>query len=127
MQARSIQLSLLLILVTVALGLAIRFAPLGLPSGVVKYGGSTLWAIAIYWAVSSTFGSIRLIYLVFISGALASIVELFKLYHSPNVDAFRLTLPGILLLGRYFSFWDILAYWTGIALAAVLDSRLRKA
>jgi beta-N-acetylhexosaminidase len=65
------------------------------------------------------------VYLSFLSGAFATIVVFFKLYHSPGLDAFRLTLPGILLLGRYFSLWDILAYWTGIALAAVLDSRLR--
>jgi hypothetical protein len=61
-----------------------------------------------------------------LAGALASIVEVFKLYHSPRLDAFRATLPGVLLLGRYFSLWDILAYWSGIAMAAVLDSRLRR-
>jgi len=125
MRERSIPVSLLLILVTVALGLAIRFAPIGLPAGLVKYGGSMLWATMIYWIVSSLLGSSRLVCLAFLTGALATIVEFFKLYHSPGLDAFRLTLPGILLLGRYFSLWDILAYWTGIALAAVLDSRLR--
>jgi beta-N-acetylhexosaminidase len=66
-----------------------------------------------------------LIYLVVLAGVLASAIEVFKLYQSPRMDAFRLTLPGILLLGRYFSFWDILAYWIGIAAAAFLDARLR--
>jgi hypothetical protein len=116
---------LFLIFLTIAAGLSIRFAPMGLPAGVVKYGGSILWAVMIYWIVSSTFGSIRLIYLVVLAGVLASAIEVFKLYQSPRMDAFRLTLPGILLLGRYFSFWDILAYWIGIAAAAFLDARLR--
>ena len=80
----------------------------------------------IYWTVSSLLGSSRLLYLAFLAGILATAVEFFKLFHSPGLDAFRLTLPGILLFGRYFSLWDILAYWTGIALAAVLDSRIRR-
>lgn len=111
---------------TVAAGLAIRFAPLGLPTPIVKYGGSMLWAITMYWIASSLLGSGRLLSIALLSGVLASIVEFFKLYHSPELDAFRLTLPGILLLGRFFSVWDILAYWTGIAAAAVLDARLRR-
>jgi hypothetical protein len=126
MPPRSLPASLLLVLATVALGLAIRFASIGLPAGVVKYGGSILWAAMIYWIVSSLLGSSRLLYLAFLAGILATAVEFFKLFHSPGLDAFRLTLPGILLFGRYFSLWDILAYWTGIALAAVLDSRIRR-
>jgi hypothetical protein len=47
------------------------------------------------------------------------------LYHSPELDAFRLTLPGILLLGRFFSAWDILAYWSAIAAGVLLDRRIR--
>jgi len=126
MQARSFPLSLALVMGTVAAGLAIRFAPLGLPTPIVKYGGSMLWAITMYWIASSLLGSGRLLSIALLSGVLASIVEFFKLYHSPELDAFRLTLPGILLLGRFFSVWDILAYWTGIAAAAVLDARLRR-
>jgi hypothetical protein len=112
---------------TVTAGLAIRFAPMGLPAGVAKYGGSMLWASMIYWIISSLAGSWRLPPVALLAGILATAVEFFKLYHSPGLDAFRLTLPGILLLGRFFSVWDILAYWTGIAAAAVLDARLRGA
>jgi len=52
-------------------------------------------------------------------------VEFLKLYHAPWLDAFRLTLPGILVLGRHFSLWDILAYWIAICLGAYLDRMLR--
>jgi hypothetical protein len=61
------------------------------------------------------------------SGTIATGVEFFKLYRSQGMDAFRLTLPGTLLLGRYFSVWDIVAYWLAIALAALLDNKLRGA
>ena len=53
MPPRSIVLSLVLMLATVSGSLVVRFAPLGLPQFVVKYGGSTLWALMVYWIVSA--------------------------------------------------------------------------
>ena len=76
----------------------------------------------IYWIVSTLLGSSRLLTAALISGAIGTAVEFFKLYHSPGLDAFRLTLPGILLLGRYFSVRDIVAYWIAICAGAALDS-----
>jgi hypothetical protein len=48
-------------------------------------------------------------------------VELFRLVHFPSLDAFRLTLPGALLLGRIFSVWNMVAYGVGIALGVSFD------
>jgi hypothetical protein len=56
-----------------------------------------------------------------ISAVIALAVELFRLVHTPALDAFRLTLAGALLLGRIFSPWDLLAYGVGIMLAVGLD------
>ena len=56
-----------------------------------------------------------------ISAAIAVAAELFRLIHTPALDAFRLTLAGALLLGRIFSPWDMLAYGIGIILAMGLD------
>jgi hypothetical protein len=61
---------------------------------------------------------------VLLAGLLATTVEVFKLYHSPALDAFRLTIPGILLLGRIFSVWDIVAYLLAISAGAFVDSQL---
>lgn len=127
MRARPLGLSVILVLITVAAGLAVRFAPLGLPPFVIKYGGSTLWALMIYWIASTILPGWRLRDVVVLSGCLATAVEFLKLYHSPGLDAFRLTLPGILLLGRFFSIWDILAYWCAIVAGAIVDRRLRPA
>lgn len=55
------------------------------------------------------------------SAAIAVAVELFRLVHTPALDAFRLTLAGALLLGRIFSPWDMVAYGMGIILAMALD------
>jgi hypothetical protein len=51
----------------------------------------------------------------------AGLVESVRLYHSPGLDAFRLTLAGVLLLGRVFSWWHLVAYWAAIAVVSLLD------
>jgi len=42
------------------------------------------------------------------------------------MDAFRLTLPGMILLGRTFSVRDIVAYWVAIGVAAWVDGGIRR-
>jgi hypothetical protein len=55
------------------------------------------------------------------AAGIAVCVELFRLVHTPWLDAFRLTLAGALLLGRIFSPWDMVAYGFGIILGMLLD------
>ena len=125
MRPRPLLLSLSLMCATVIAGLVLRFAPVGLPSGIVKYGGSTMWALMIYWVVSTLLPRWRLPAAGLVATIIATAVEFGKLYRSPWLDAFRLTLPGILLLGKYFSCWDIVAYWLAIAFGVLADRKLR--
>jgi hypothetical protein len=125
MKPRPLRSSLALFVATVVAGLAVRMAPLGLPTVVVKYGGSMLWAVMIYWIASTALARWRLPVVGLVAGAVATGVEFFKLYRSPGMDAFRLTLPGMILLGRYFSVRDIAAYWVAIGIAVWLDERIR--
>jgi hypothetical protein len=124
---RPLFLSLALIAATVLAGLAVRFAHIGLPGSAVKYGGSMLWALMIYWIVSTLRPALRPLTAAVWAGIITTAIEFFKLYHAPSLDAFRLTLPGILLLGRIFSAGDILSYWIAIACGLLIDSRLRRA
>lgn len=130
MRGRPPALSALLIVATIAAGRIIRLAPLGLPNAPVKYGGSLLWALMIYWIVSSICPAWPLKRGALVSSAIALCVELFKLYHAPHLDAFRLTLPGKLLLGRVFSLWDLVAYAVAIMVGFLADravqSRIRR-
>jgi hypothetical protein len=123
-RSRPIAQSFVLMVATMIAGLTIRFVPLGLPVPIVKYGGSILWALMIYWIVSALLPSLRLLAVAWISAALATAVEFFKLHHSPAFDAFRRTIPGTLLLGRVFSAWDILAYWVAILIGLLMDHRI---
>jgi hypothetical protein len=100
MTPRPFTRTLALLFVTVVAGLPVRLVPLGLPAAVVKYGGSTLWAVMIYWIVSTLLPTRRLLIVALISGCIATAVEFFKLYHSPGMDAFRLTLPACFANGH---------------------------
>jgi hypothetical protein len=123
---RPILLSVALIVATMSAGLAIRFVHLGLPPSLVKYGGSALWAVMIYWLTSSALPATRVPASALIAGCVATAVECFKLYHAPALDDFRHTVAGAVLLGRIFSFADILIYWLAIAIAASVDVLIRR-
>ena len=110
-------------------GLALRkFGPgLGLPSVLVKYGGSMLWGTMVFFLVAIAAPGRSLWRMALISALLAVCVELFRLVHTPWLDDFRLTTLGGLLLGRVFSPWNMLAYGVGIMLGMILDRLGRSA
>lgn len=113
------------VLTLIAAGIGVRLLPLGLPREVVKYGGSILWGAMVYGLVAFVRPAAPVARLAAIALIVAVLVELFRLVHTPGLDAFRLTLAGQLLLGRIFSLWNVVAYAVGIGLAAVLDARMR--
>lgn len=113
-----------LLILTIVLGLVLRRVPMGLPYVIVKYGGSMLWAAMVYWIVAVLAPAWSALTTGIFAAVIAALVEFFKLYHESVLDAFRRTLAGQLLLGRYFSWWDIVAYLAAIAIALRLDRSL---
>ncbi len=113
-------------LAVIGAGLALRrFGyDLGLPFVAVKYGGSILWGAMVFLLLALLTGSARILRLIAGAVVIAASVEFSRLYHTPELDAFRLTTAGKLLLGRVFSFWNLLAYAIGIGLAAAVEWRL---
>ncbi|KQP40512.1 ribosomal maturation YjgA family protein [Methylobacterium sp. Leaf106] len=108
-------------LAIIVVGLSLRFVPLGLPMGIVKYGGSALWAAMVYALVAALLPHRNGQAILLVAGAIALVVELSRLVHTPWLDAFRLTLPGALLLGRIFSPWNLVAYAAGLTASALVD------
>ena len=108
-------------LVVMLVGLVLRFAPLGLPFALTKWGGSVLWAVMVYLLFAAFVPRLGPWGLAGLAGAFATLVELSRLYHSPGLDAFRLTLAGALLLGRVFERMHLVCYWGGILAATLLD------
>jgi hypothetical protein len=111
----------LIFLITIPIGLAVRFLPLHLPWFLYKYLGSTLWAAALYWFLGTLLPKLRPQALAGFAIVIATLVEFSRLIPIGPIDAFRLTLPGRILLGRYFSFKNIAAYILAIVFAATLD------
>jgi Protein of unknown function (DUF2809) len=96
-----------LALVVIALGLLLRFEGprFGLPAPAVKYGGSVLWGTMVLFLVAALRPRLSRSRLGLAAMAIAVVVELIRLLHTPWLDDFRLTLAGALLLGRIFSLW----------------------
>jgi hypothetical protein len=112
-----------LTLVVIVCGLSLRWYgfPLGLPSFIVKYGGSLLWATMVFLLVGVLLPRLTRMQIAGIAVAIAIVVELSRLVHAPWLDAFRLTTAGALLLGRIFSLWNVVAYCVGIVVGVWLD------
>jgi hypothetical protein len=102
-------------------GLIWRLAPLHLPPFLFKYGGSALYAVMIYWLLAALWPRMQIPKLALAAIITVSAIEAIKLVHQPQLDAFRMTLAGKLLLGRFFSFSDLLAYALAIVVLATLD------
>jgi hypothetical protein len=116
--------TLAITLTVIPIGIAVRYAPLHLPWFFYKYLGSFLWAVALYWFVATLLPRLYPAALAILSALAAVAVEFSRLVPEPAIDAFRLTLPGQLILGRFFSFRNIVAYLLAIAMSALLDHRL---
>ena len=113
--------ALLILLLTIPIGLAVRFLPLHLPWFLYKYLGSVLWAAALYWFLATILPKLRPQAVATLATVTATLLELTRLIPIAPIDAFRLTLPGQILLGRFFSLKNIAAYILAIALAATID------
>jgi hypothetical protein len=117
----AVRAGLCLCIIACGLGLRRFGLGLGLPSLVVKYGGSILWGTMVFFLVAMLARRGSRCHLAVLSATIAIGVELFRLVHAPWLDAIRLTIAGALLLGRIFSPWDMLAYGAGIGLGVLLD------
>jgi hypothetical protein len=107
----------------IPIGVAWRMAPLHLPPFLYKYGGSVLWAAMVYWLVAALLPRWDPVRIAGLACLIAALVEFSRLYRLPPLDAFRITLAGKLILGRFFSLWDIAAYWLAIGMTAFIDLR----
>jgi hypothetical protein len=129
-QGRQLQRLAALFLIIISGLMLRRFGySVDLPFFFVKYGGSLLWGAMVYFLlavlIAGPHRGIRPAAIAATALVAAICVELFRLYHAPWLDAFRLTTAGALLLGRVFSLWNIVAYTIGIAVAYGLDPARR--
>jgi hypothetical protein len=108
-------------LAVIALGLLSRACPGLLPSALGKYPGDGLWALMVFCGIGILAPGVPTMLMGLIAFTFSGAVEFSQLYQSPWIDSVRDTLPGRLILGRGFSWWDIMAYAIGIGIGCLAE------
>jgi hypothetical protein len=108
-------------LAIIGVGLLTRLSPPG-HHVLLKYLGSALWGGLVYCFLASLAPNTNPVRLAIIAVVIAAGVEFSQLWHTETLDAFRATRIGVLLIGRFFSWWDIVAYSVGIVVVGAFDA-----
>jgi hypothetical protein len=114
--------SFLLLLATIALGLASRVYREALPFVIAEYAGDTLWASAVFFMLRLLRPAASRLAIAAATLAIAFGVEFSQLAHPAWLDAFR-RVPGVgLVLGYDFVATDLACYTTGVVLAWAIET-----
>jgi hypothetical protein len=103
---------------TIAVGLVVHRANLGLNPIARDMLGDALWAMMIFFALGTVFPRARWTTRAAVALAICAAVETSQLYHRSWLDHLRATSLGHLVLGSGFDPRDFLSYALGVALAA---------
>lgn len=106
---------------TIALGLASRRFPALFPAALGKYPGDALWACMVFYGWGFLLPRCSTAKLALLALLTSYADEFTQLYQSPWINAVRATTVGHLILGSGFSWFDMLAYTAGVALAAAVN------
>ena len=115
-----------LLAATLVSGLASRRFPHVLPHAIAEYGGDTLWATAVFFALRLLRPTARRHVIASAELTIAVIVELSQLAHPPWLVALRHQPGAGLILGYGFLPSDIVCYAAGVGLAWVLDAGVQE-
>jgi hypothetical protein len=119
LQTRRVHLALAL--GTIAIGLAVHLAGMGLGPVGRDVAGDALWAAMMLWWISVLAPDRPLVVRAGAALAVCFAVEWGQRYHSPMLDAFRHTRAGGLMLGSGFDPRDFVSYTAGVLAAAAID------
>jgi hypothetical protein len=110
----------ILAIVTIGAGLIVHFDGRVLSFRVRDILGDALWAMMMVWWMGLALPRVRLSARGVAAFAICAAVELSQRYHTPFLDAARLTIPGQLILGSGYDPRDFLAYAAGGIVAVTL-------
>jgi hypothetical protein len=105
----------------IGVGLLTRLPLLSFPRALAKPLGSVLWGAMLYCVLRVVWPRAQILSIAAMAAVIAATVEFSQLWHTARLDAFRRTAIGVLLIGRYFSWTDILAYLGGISLVCLVE------
>lgn len=117
---------LLAAIVVVIAGLASRSYREQLPAFLADYAGDTLWALMLFFLVSTLLAGRPVLVRGASSLALAFLVEISQLYHARWIDSIRQTTLGGLVLGFGFLWTDLVCYSVGIVTGSLTEWVIRR-
>ena|SRR5208337_4297803 len=109
----------LLVVGTIAAGLATRSALFYVPPIFGKYPGDCLWAAMMFWGVGMIFPALSTFRTAGLVILICFIVETMKLLPWDWLSSMRQTALGHLVLGRAFTWQNYIAYSVGVMLASL--------
>jgi hypothetical protein len=113
----------LLAVAVVASGLLWRSGFIPMPQWLSNTGGDALWALMVFVGFGFLLPRASTLLVALLALTFAWGIEFSQLYHTPWLDAIRVTIPGRMVLGNTFNWPDLLAYALGIALGAWAERR----
>lgn len=106
---------------TIAAGLASRRFPQVLPAVLGKYPGDALWALMVFFGVGVIFRRTSTLRVAVGALAFAFGIEVLKLWPSSWLAELRHTTVGHLVLGRAFSWPNLVAYTVGVLAGVIIE------
>ena len=113
----------ILLLGTIGLGLLSRSGTVPASSFFGQYSGDTLWAMAAYWLVGTLMPRHPTWLRLLLTFIFCFSIEISQLYHTDWIDQLRSYRLGGLILGFHFLWSDLVCYFVGSLLAALIDNQ----
>jgi len=110
----------------IALGLASRKWTWLFPDALDKYPGEALWGMMAFFGLRALKPRGSIAVAGVLSLCVSWLAEISQLYQAPWINSIRSNALGHLLLGYTFSWYDMIAYATGIGLGAMIAVGIRK-
>jgi hypothetical protein len=116
----------LLLVITIATGLASRHFPGILPYLVQLYLGDTLWAFMVFLLFGFVFHTKNTLWIAIFALAFSYSIEISQLYHAPWIDSLRANSLGGLILGFGFLWSDMVCYIIGVGVGYTMEKMFFK-
>jgi hypothetical protein len=116
----------LLVVGTIAVGLATRSTLIDMPRIFGKYPGDCLWAAMIFWAVGMILPALSTSRTAGVAVLICFFVETIKLLPWDWLSSIRQTTLGHLVLGRAFTWQNYIAYSVGVTLASLGEALIAR-
>ncbi|MEW6708845.1 MAG: DUF2809 domain-containing protein [Candidatus Riflebacteria bacterium] len=94
--------------------------------GALLYVGDALWAMMVYQCILFVSSNIEEKKAAILCMVISFAVEFGQLIHQPDLDRFRQTRIGHMILGNGFDSFDLLAYFLGIMTFYLIREFFRK-